>query len=86
MPFFYPLLGVIDYDAEVTWFGVIAYGTEVTDSDGNGSDSDRILQISIRNHIRDCNQYSPATIPAGRNLYPCPCPSDFGRVSDIHRI
>jgi hypothetical protein len=54
--------------------------------DVNGSDSDRILQISVRNHIRGWYQYPPAPVPTGRNLYPCPCPSDFGRVSDIRRI
>jgi hypothetical protein len=51
--------------------------------DGNGSDSDRILQISIRNHIRGCYQYPPVTVPTDRNLYPCPCPSDFGYPLDM---
>jgi hypothetical protein len=58
----------------------------IAPKDGNGSDSDRILQISVRSHIRGCYQYLPVTVPVGRNLYPCPCPSDFGRVSNIHRI
>jgi hypothetical protein len=54
--------------------------------DGNGSDSDQILQISVRNHIRGCYQYLSATVLAGRNLYLCSCSSDFGRVLDIRRI
>jgi hypothetical protein len=56
------------------------------DRDGNGSDSDRILQISLRNHICGCNQYPPMTVSAGRNLYPYSCPSDFEWVSDIRWI
>jgi hypothetical protein len=54
--------------------------------DGNGSDSDQILQISAHNYIYGCSQYPSVTIPAGRNLYPCPCPLGFERVSDIRLI
>ena len=37
---------------------------------------------TARDNIRGYYSYPPATIPAGRNLYPCPYPSGIGRVSD----
>lgn len=63
-------------------------GTRSTrrDRDGNGSDSNRILQISAHNYICGCNQYLSMIISAGRNLYSCLCPSGFRWVSDIRRI
>jgi hypothetical protein len=54
--------------------------------DGNGSGSDRVEQLPVREQRHCGYKFIPVPIPAGRNSYLYPYPSGFGQVSGTHRV